>query len=186
MFLLNSQASTFLHYLQSARISLPYSQSSRIFAFFAVIKICLHYSQPSRIVLHFRNHQRLRAARPSRVGGKDIVRLVHFGVFSTSHFAPTVISSGGGERWPGRGGSQSQTDCGRGGGAGISKNMTHEIFFCIICVHQCFFCIACNHRDFCNSWNDQDYIHTRYKIEIFGLAAIIKIFWQNFLLILFY
>ena len=91
MFLLNSQASTFLHYLQSARISLHYSQSSRIFAFFAVIEICLHYSQPSRIVLHFRNHQQFlhslhlakaaqRATRLCRIVGQGYSQVGTFWV----------------------------------------------------------------------------------------------------------
>ena len=62
----------------------------------------------------------------------------------------------------------------------IIKNFC--VFFAVIEIFlhylrsSMFFCIVCNNRYFCNSWNDQDYIHTRYKIEIFGLAAIIKIF----------
>ena len=31
--------------------------------------------------------------RPSRIVGKDTVRRVHFGAFSTSHFAPSALSS---------------------------------------------------------------------------------------------
>ena len=52
--------------------------------------------------------------------GKDTVIRVHFGVFSTSHFAPTTLRLYLSNDQMGL-----PTDYGRGGGAGIDKNVTH-------------------------------------------------------------